>query len=81
VSAGDACSSIRSLRSQMVSVVQGGLVMTITMGQLVAQFFEAYDREFHDEELAAVATQVRIAELLEKKPRTRRIRGSHPHAA
>lgn len=40
--------------------------MTITMGQLVSQFFDTYDREFHDPELAAVATQVRITELLER---------------
>jgi hypothetical protein len=38
--------------------------MTITIGQLVSQFFETYDREFHDAEIAAVATQVRIMELL-----------------
>lgn len=38
--------------------------MTITMGQLVSQFFDTYDREFHDQELAAIATQVRITELL-----------------
>lgn len=40
--------------------------MTITMGQLVSQFFDTYDREFHDAELAAIATQVRITELLER---------------
>jgi hypothetical protein len=45
--------------------------MTTTVGQLVSQFFESYDREYHDEEIAAVATQVRIMDLLE---RTRRVR-------
>jgi hypothetical protein len=55
--------------------------MTITMGQLVSQFFDTYDREFQDAELAAVATQVRITELLERTAsahahRTERRRGS-----
>jgi hypothetical protein len=54
--------------------------MTITMGQLVSQFFETYDREFHDEEIAAVATQVRITELLERRARTRTRRVTHHQA-
>lgn len=48
--------------------------MTITMGQLVSQFFETYEHEFRDEELAAVATQVRIMELLERPRRARATR-------
>jgi hypothetical protein len=40
--------------------------MMITMGQLVSELFDTYDREFHDEKLAAIATQVRITELLER---------------
>ena len=46
--------------------------MTITPGQLVASLFDAYDRSLHDEELAAVATQVCIAELLDQSARARR---------
>jgi hypothetical protein len=46
--------------------------MTITIGQLVSTLFDAYDRELHDERLAAVATQVRIAELLARTPQRRR---------
>jgi hypothetical protein len=41
--------------------------METTIGQLVATLFAAYDRRFHDEDLAAVATQVRIAELFEDR--------------
>jgi hypothetical protein len=48
--------------------------MTITMGQLVSTLFDAYDRSLHDEHLAAVATQVHIAELLERRTRARRTR-------
>lgn len=46
--------------------------MTITLGQLVSTLFDVYDRELHDERLAAVATQVRIAEILARSPRQRR---------
>ncbi|HEU4729836.1 MAG TPA: hypothetical protein VFT22_18195 [Kofleriaceae bacterium] len=42
-------------------------LMETTIGQLVATLFAAYDRRFHDEDLAAVATQVRIAELFEDR--------------
>lgn len=54
--------------------------MTITVGQLVSQFFTTYDREFHDEELAAIATQVRIMELLERTVRARPRRLRRPAA-
>lgn len=46
--------------------------MTITMGQLVSEIFDAYDRELQDAELAAVATQVRISELLVSNPQPAR---------
>ena len=45
--------------------------MTITMGQLVSDLYAKYERELHDEELAAVATEIRVAELLETMPRRR----------
>jgi len=49
--------------------------MMITMGQLVSTLFDAYDRiSLHDEQLAAVATQAHIAELLERSARARRTR-------
>ena len=48
--------------------------MTITLEQLVETLFDAYDRSLHDEELAAVATEVRIVELLEQSARARRAR-------
>lgn len=46
--------------------------MTITMGQLVSTLFDVYDDELHDKQLAAIATQVRIVELLSGKPRAQR---------
>ena len=48
--------------------------MTITMEQLVVTLFDSYDRRLHDEKLAAVATEVRITELLEQSARARRAR-------
>jgi hypothetical protein len=48
--------------------------MTITMEQLVVTLFDSYDRRMHDEKLAAVATEVRITELLEQSARARRAR-------
>lgn len=35
-----------------------------TIGQLVSILFAKYERQFHDERLAAVATQVALDELL-----------------
>ncbi|MGE0395315.1 MAG: hypothetical protein AB7T06_01210 [Kofleriaceae bacterium] len=46
--------------------------MTMTIGQLVASLFANYDRKLHDEELAAVATEIRVSELLSRKARSRR---------
>jgi hypothetical protein len=45
--------------------------MTTTVGQLVSDLYEKYERELHDEHLAAIATEVRVAELLEHMPRRR----------
>lgn len=38
--------------------------MTTTLGDLVSELFEAYERSYGDETLAALATQARITELL-----------------
>jgi len=46
--------------------------MTITMGELVSTLFEVYDDELHDRRLAAVATQVRLVELLSHRSRPQR---------
>jgi hypothetical protein len=48
--------------------------MTITLGQLVCDLFARYERELHDEHLAALATQARLVELLEHTTRGRRPR-------
>jgi phosphoribosylamine-glycine ligase len=49
-------------------------IMTITMGDLVSTLFDVYDQELHDQHLAAVATQVRIVELLSRRSRPQRRR-------
>ena len=38
--------------------------MTTTMGQLVSDLFEHYERRFHDSRLAAVATQATVEDML-----------------
>jgi len=43
--------------------MQQGHPMT-TFGQLVSALFAKYERQFHDEQVAAVATQVALDELL-----------------
>ena len=58
----------------MERCVQPTTGMTITMGQLVSTLFDAYDRELHDEQLAAVATQVRLVEILSRASRPQRRR-------
>jgi hypothetical protein len=35
-----------------------------TIGQLITTLFAKYERQFHDEKLAAIATQVAVDELL-----------------
>lgn len=50
--------------------------MTTTMGQLISTVFDAYDRSLGDEKLAAVATEIRIVELLGRTTRRRRMRAS-----
>ena len=44
---------------------------TTTLGQLVADLFDKYERRFHDEELAAVATQTTITHMLLDSPSRR----------
>ncbi len=43
-----------------------------TIGELISELYSAYERAYGDDELAAVATQVRICELvkLPKRPRS-----------
>jgi len=48
--------------------------MTTSLGQLVSDLFAKYEREFQDDHLAALATEVRISELLERANRERRTR-------
>lgn len=41
-----------------------------TIGQLICELYTKYERRYRDDELAAMATQVRLEELL--GPRTKR---------
>jgi hypothetical protein len=43
-----------------------------TIGQLISELFTSYQQQFHDERLAAVATQVVVDELLRERDRERR---------
>jgi len=45
--------------------------MTITMGQLVSEVFEAYERRYGDTELAAVATEVTVDDIIRIATRRR----------
>jgi hypothetical protein len=46
--------------------------MTITMGQLISSLFDEYERRYHDRELAAVATQVALVDVLAGAGKRRR---------
>ncbi len=46
-----------------------------TIGQLISTLFANFDRQFHDEELAAVATQVSVTELMSGRKRVQPRRG------
>lgn len=39
-------------------------LMKTTIGQVVSELYTSYQRRYHDEELAALATQVVLSELL-----------------
>jgi hypothetical protein len=40
------------------------MTMTTTLGQLVTTLFDQYEQRYHDEKLAAVATQVTVDHLI-----------------
>ena len=39
------------------------------IGQLITELYSKYERRYRDHELAAMATQVRLSDLLTKPPR------------
>jgi hypothetical protein len=45
-----------------------------TVGQLISTLFASFDRQLHDEELAAVATQVTLTEWMSGRRRVQRRR-------
>lgn len=49
--------------------------MQTTLGDLVSELVESYEREYDDAELAAVATSVTIEELFKSK-QAKRVRSS-----
>jgi hypothetical protein len=48
--------------------------MKTTLGQLISELFNMYEDRYRDEELAALATQVTVTELLLRTDRGTRIR-------
>jgi hypothetical protein len=48
--------------------------MTTTLGQLISEIFNLYEDRYDDEELAALATQVTVTELLLGNDRATRLR-------
>jgi len=54
--------------------MQATTVMT-TIGQLIAEVYSKYERHYRDEQLAAVATQVTVDEIL----RARRLVAKRAH--
>ena len=48
--------------------------MTITMGQLISEVYETYERRYGDTELAAVATQVTLDDVMRTRARRPRVR-------
>jgi hypothetical protein len=48
--------------------------MQTTLGELVSELVESYEREYEDAELAAVAASVTIEEMF-KSNKARRVRG------
>jgi len=49
----------------------GSRPMMITVGQLVSDLYANYELELHEEQLSAVATEIKLTELLECMPRRR----------
>lgn len=51
-----------------------------TIGQVVSELYARYPRQYHDDELAALATQVVLSELLEARAREVALPASRPRA-
>jgi hypothetical protein len=50
-------------------------MITTTMGQLISELFDKYERCYHDETLAALATQAAVVDILRaSRARRRRAR-------
>ncbi len=47
-------------------------LVPMTIGQLVSTLYTEFERQFHDQKIAAVATQVALEELLRTKRSPRR---------
>jgi hypothetical protein len=61
---------VRDLRSKIVErTVHEAAAMT-TLGQVISVLFTKFERQLHDEQLAAVATQVALDELLRGRQKT-----------
>jgi hypothetical protein len=47
-----------------------------TVGELISTLFTKFERQYHDPELAAIATQVAMDELLQERARVQRRRAA-----
>jgi hypothetical protein len=54
--------------------------MTTTLGQLVSDLYDKYERSYGDEMLATLATQARIVEMLRNSELRRCSRATRPAA-
>lgn len=46
--------------------------MKATLGQLISELYDTFERRYHDADLSAVATQVTLHDLLDRSAQPRR---------
>ena len=63
-------SEVRERRSAVAGALAARIPGMTTLGQLISELYTKYERRFRDDELAVMATQVRLEELL--GPKTKR---------
>jgi hypothetical protein len=63
-------SEVRETRGLELGTAAARIPCMTTIGQLISELYTKYERRYRDDELAAMATQVRLEELL--GPKTKR---------
>lgn len=64
---GAARSEVRETRGEGLGTAAARISGMTTIGQLISELYTKYERRYRDDELAAMATQVRLEELLGSK--------------